>query len=84
MREVRVVLDSLDLDLDIRHHWNDLRKNGGRIKFWTGADIDYALVEIERRLTDLFPKYDIRVNKYIGGYTVHFRDIKKELLGTTL
>lgn len=89
MREVRVALDSMGISQDdIGMHFNDLRKNGGRIKFYTRNNITHGLVELERRLGDMFPKWDIRVTPYPGrrgsDVTVHFKDIRKELLGTPL
>ena len=84
LREVKVVLNSLELNPDIYCHYNDTRVNGGRIKFYSRNPIPPQAVQtLEDRLSDLFPRWNINVTSYgRNTYTVHFKNIKQELIRT--
>jgi hypothetical protein len=84
MREVKVVLNSLELNPDIYCHYNDTRVNGGRIKFYSRNPIPPQAVQtLEDRLSDMFPRWNINVTSYgRNTYTVHFKNIKQELIRT--
>ena len=84
MREVKVVLNSLEQDPDIYCHYNDTRVNGGRIKFYSRNTIQPQSVQLlEDGLSDLFPRWNINVTSYgRNTYTVHFKNIKQELIRT--
>ena len=84
MREVKVVLNSLELNPDIYCHYNDTRVNGGRIKFYSRSSIPpQAIQTLEDRLSDMFPRWNINVTSYgRNTYTVHFKNIKQELIRT--
>ena len=77
MREVRVVLNSLNLGYETTGpHYNDGRVMGGRIKFYSNDNIhEWHLMDMENRLRMLFPSDVFKVEKYIGkAYTVKWRD----------
>jgi hypothetical protein len=84
LREVKVVLNSLELNPDIYYHYNDQRVNGGRIKFYSRNPIPPQAVQtLEDRLSDLFPRWNINVTLHgRNTYTVHFKNIKQELIRT--
>jgi len=84
LREVKVVLNSLELNPDIYCHYNDTRVNGGRIKFYSRNPIPPQAVQtLEDRLSDMFPRWNINVTSYgRNTYTVHFKNIKQELIRT--
>ena len=84
LREVKVVLNSLELDPDIYCHYNDTRVNGGRIKFYSRNPIPPQAVQtLEDILSDMFPRWNINVTSYgRNTYTVHFKNIKQELIRT--
>ena len=84
LREVKVVLNSLELNPDIYYHYNDQRVNGGRIKFYSRSSIPpQAIQTLEDKLSDLFPRWNINVTSYgRNTYTVHFKNIKQELIRT--
>ena len=77
MREVKVILNSLGVDQkDIGMHYNDLRKSGGRIKFFTRYDESPLMEMLETRLSMLFPEQEIDVSNYHNrGLTVHFKEL---------
>jgi hypothetical protein len=78
LREVKVVLNSLEQDPDIYCHYNDTRVNGGRIKFYSRNTI-----QPQDGLSDLFPRWNINVTSYgRNTYTVHFKNISQELIRT--
>jgi len=77
MREVRVVLNSLNLGYELtERHYNDKRVMGGRIKFYSNDSIHpWHLTDMENRLQVLFPHDVFKVEKYLGkSYTVKWRD----------
>ena len=82
LREVKVVLNSLEQDPDIYCHYNDTRINGGRIKFYSRKTIQPQSVQLlEDGLSDLFPRWNIKVTSYgRNTYTVHFKNITLELI----
>ena len=82
LREVKVILNSLELNPDIYCHYNDTRVNGARIKFYSRNTIPPQAVQtLEDRLSDLFPRWNINVTSYgRNTYTVHFKNIKQELI----
>ena len=82
LREVKVVLNSLEQDPDIYCHYNDTRVNGGRIKFYSRNTIQPQSVQLlEDGLSDLFPRWNINVTSYgRNTYTVHFKNITLELI----
>lgn len=77
MREVRVVLNSLNLGYETTgEHYNDKRVAGGRIKFYSNDNIKpHHMIEMENRLQMLFPSDVFKVEKYLGdAYCVHFKN----------
>ena len=82
LREVKVVLNSLEQDPDIYCHYNDTRINGGRIKFYSRNTIQPQSVQLlEDGLSDLFPRWKIKVTSYgRDTYTVHYKNITLELI----
>ena len=77
MREVRVVLNSLNLGYETTgEHYNDKRVMGGRIKFFSNDNIHtWHLMDMEDKLNDLFPGNVFKVEKYLGdAYTVKWKD----------
>jgi len=77
MRDVRVVLNSLNLGYELTgEHYNDQRVMGGRIKFYSNDNIHpWHLMDMEDKLNDLFPGEVFKVEKYLGkSYTVKWRD----------
>ena len=77
MREVRVVLNSLNLGYELTgEHYNDKRVMGGRIKFYSNDNIHpWHLMDMEDKLNDLFPGNVFKVEKYLGtSYTCKWRD----------
>lgn len=77
MREVRVVLNSLNLGYETTgEHYNDQRVMGGRIKFYSNDNIhSWHLADMEDKLKSLFPGDVFKVEKYKGkSYTVKWRD----------
>jgi len=81
LREVKVVLNSLEQDPDIFCHYNDTRVNGGRIKFYSRNTIQPQSVQsLEDVLSNLFPRWKIKVTSYgRNTYTVHYKNIQWEL-----
>ena len=82
LREVKVVLNSLEQEPDIYCHYNDTRINGGRIKFYSRKTIQPQSVQLlEDGLSDLFPRWKIKVTSYgRDTYTVHYKNITLELI----
>jgi hypothetical protein len=77
MREVRVVLNSLNLGYETTgEHYNDKRVMGGRIKFYSNDNIHpWHMIDMEDKLKGLFPGDVFKVEKYKGkSYTVKWRD----------
>ena len=84
IREVKVVLNSLEQYPDIYCHYNDTRVNGGRIKFYSRNPIPPQSVQtLEDMLSDMFPRWNINLTSYgRNTYTVHFKNISQELIRT--
>ena len=77
MREIRVVLNSLNLGYETTgEHYNDKRVAGGRIKFYSKDNIKpHHMIEMENRLRMLFPSDVFKVEKYLGNsYTCKWKD----------
>ncbi len=62
VREVKVAAAACDVKLDVRMHWNDKRKNGGRIKMWVREPLVAAdMMRVGSLIKRMFPKLETSI-----------------------